>query len=113
MASAETEVHRLVLLFSFLGIRTDALTYIHLVRPVECPHFWIVGVACFPGFDCFCQPFLEAYTVREVTKDDQTTKFADLLDSVEAIRVTDLVDSDEVKHHGVDNKYVALDDKVG
>lgn len=52
-------------------------------------------------------------TVREVTEDDPNGRFADLLDSVEALPEADLVDSDEKKVERTGNGYVALDDKVG
>ena len=51
--------------------------------------------------------------VREVTEDDQTDNFANLLDAVEAIPGKGLVDSVEGKHQRADNRYVSLDDIVG
>ena len=52
-------------------------------------------------------------TLREVTEDDPSGRFADLLDSVEVCQRIDIMDSEEKNVELAENRYVALDDKVG
>ncbi|XP_037436708.1 putative protein FAR1-RELATED SEQUENCE 10 isoform X3 [Triticum dicoccoides] len=51
--------------------------------------------------------------VCEVTEDDPSGRFPDLLDTVEAVLRPDASDSEENKASRAENVYVALDDKVG
>ena len=48
-----------------------------------------------------------------MTEDDPSGRFADLLDSVEVRQRIDIMDSDEKNVEMAENRYVALNDKVG
>ena len=51
--------------------------------------------------------------LREVTEDDPSGRFVDLMDSVDVRSETGNVDLDDNRASRMENRYTALDDKVG
>ncbi|KAM3409721.1 hypothetical protein ACQJBY_002157 [Aegilops geniculata] len=71
------------------------------------------GISNYPDSAVFGIDSERLSVLQEVTEDDPSGRFADLLDSVDVRTETDNTDLDENRASRMENRYVALDDKVG